>query len=503
MLLKRDVQRFTKRPYDVLVVGGGINGAAVAHMAALNGLKVALLEKGDFASGTSSKSTKLIHGGLRYLENLEFGLVRESLRERSVQLRSAPHLVHPLKFIIPVYDSDKRPLWMMKLGVKLYDLLSGKHLIERHRVLTVDEVCALVPGIARAGLAGGVMYSDAQMNDARLCLENVLSSVEAGAHAANYVKVVAFMKENGRTVGVRAHDELGGGDLEVRARKVVCAVGPWTNILMRKEHSRSRARIRPTKGVHGVFKGRIAEHAVLIPTRGDQRIFFVIPWMGNSLVGTTDTDFTGNPDRVEVGEEDIDYLIAEAKRVLPDAKLTRDQIITSFAGLRPLVSESGAPARVSRKHVIRESYSGLIYVMGGKYTTYRKIAEDVTLRLTKKPLVNTQEEFPVYGSGKVEEDAKALSQRYGMTADAIQALIEFYGLRYSDVLKLVEENPALKAPICSCSMVIRAQIVYAIRMEMARTEDDIVIRRLVLGYDECPTGECRKAIRAILSEEKL
>ena len=196
-------------------------------------------------------------------------------------------------------------------------------------------------------------------------------------------------------------------------------------------------------------------------------------------------------------------MIGEAKGVLPDAKLTRDQIITSFAGLRPLVSESGAPARVSRKHVIRESYSGLIYVMGGKYTTYRKIAEDTVRRLTKKPLVETREEFPVYGSGDVEGNIDVLNQKYDVPADVIRSLIGFYGSRYCDVLKLVEENPSLKAPICSCSTVIRAQIVYAIRTEMARTEDDIVIRRLVLGYDECPTGECRKAIRAIVSEEKL
>ncbi|MCK5179191.1 MAG: FAD-dependent oxidoreductase, partial [Candidatus Omnitrophica bacterium] len=281
------------------------------------------------------------------------------------------------------------------------------------------------------------------------------------------------------------------------------AVGPWTNILMRKEHRRSRSRVRPTKGVHIIYKGNISEHAVLIPTRSDGRIFFIIPWVGNSLIGTTDTDFLGDPDRVEVAQEDIDYLVAEAKRVLPDANLTRDNVITSFAGLRPLVSEPGAPARVSRKHVIRESYSGLTYVMGGKYTTYRKIAEDVLRRLTKKPLVDTQEKFPVYGSGNIEGNVDVLNQKYGVSPDVVRSLIGFYGSRYTDVLTLVEENPYLRTPICSCSLVIRAQIVYAVRTEMARTEDDIVIRRLVLGYDQCSTGECRKTIREILSKEGL
>ena len=498
--MKRDIQRFTQRQYDVLIIGGGINGAAIAHMAALNGLKAALLEKGDFASGASSKSTKLIHGGLRYLENLELGLVYESLRERSVQLKSAPHLVQPLRFIIPVYDSDKRPFWMMKLGVKLYDFLSQKYIIEKHRVLNAQEVEQLIPGIKREGLLGGVMYSDAQMNDARLCLENVLSAAEKGAHVANYAKVNSLIQENGRIVGAYARDELSQKDFEVRARKVVCAVGPWTNVLMKKEHSQSPSRVRPTKGVHIVCKGSISDHAVLVPTVSERRIFFIIPWMGNSLIGTTDTDFTGNPDCVEVKQKDIDYLIAETKRVLPDANLSQDNIITSFAGLRPLVSEPGAPASVSRKHVIRESYSGLIYVMGGKYTTYRKIAEDVLRKLTRKPLVNTRESFPVYGSGSVLEDINALGQRYGVGPETIQELINFYGRRFHDVLKLIDENAALKTPICACCAVSRAQISYAIETEMARKVEDVVMRRLVIGYNECPTGECRRTISSILSE---
>lgn len=501
--MNRDIQGFERGQYDCLIIGGGINGAAIAHMAALNGLKAALLEKGDFACGTSSKSTKLIHGGLRYLENLEFGLVRESLRERSVQLKSAPHLVHPLRFIIPVYSSDQRPFWLMKFGVKFYDFLSRGHVIERYRALNIEEACQLIPGIQRKGLLGGIMYSDAQMNDARLCLENILSAVEKGAHAANYVKVNAFIRENGKTVGVRAKDELSQKTIEVRARKIICAVGPWTNILMRKEHGGAPSRVRPTKGVHLIYRGRVSDHAVLIPTVKDQRIFFIIPFMENSLIGTTDTDFTGDPDRVDVGQEDIDYLINETRRILPRANLDQENIITSFAGLRPLVSESGAPARVSRKHVIKESFSGSIYVMGGKYTTYRKIAEDVVSRITKKPLMNTKEKFPVYGSGEVKEDIQVLGQRYDMEPTAVRALIGFYGVRFKDVLRYVEKDPSLKAPICSCSPVIHAQIVYAIEKEMARTVEDIVMRRLVIGYGECQTKECRRTIRTTLSKAGL
>src|SRR3989338_2584575 len=261
--MKRDLLQFTRQRYDVLVVGGGINGAAVAHLAALNGLKTALLEKGDFAGGTSSKSTKLIHGGLRYLENFEFGLVRESLRERHVQLNSAPHLVHPLRFVIHVYKTDPRPFWMMKLGVWLYDFLSGKYVLEKHRALTAEEVCRIIPGIRREGLIGGVAYSDAQMDDARLCLENVLSAVEKGAHAANYAEVRSLIQENGKSVGVKAYDHLTDKTFEVRAKKIVCAVGPWANIFLRKENSRSRPRLRTTKGIHIVYKGRLAQDAIL------------------------------------------------------------------------------------------------------------------------------------------------------------------------------------------------------------------------------------------------
>jgi glycerol-3-phosphate dehydrogenase len=459
-----------------------------------------LIEKGDFASGTSSKSTKLIHGGLRYLENFELGLVRESLQERHIQLKAAPHLVKPLRFIIPVYASDKRPLWMMRLGVWLYDVLSGKYMIERHRALTADEICQMIPGIEREGLRGGVIYSDAQMNDARLCLENILSAAEKGACVANYVNARTLLQENGRTVGVRAFDELGKAAFEIKAKRIVCAVGPWTNTFIQKEHSQSPSPVRPTKGIHIVVKGRISNHAVLIPSQEDNRVFFVIPWMNNSLIGTTDTDFSDLPDHVTVEEKDIDYLVREANRVLPYAELKQENIIASFAGLRPLVSEEGAPAKVSRKHLVRKSYSGIIYVTGGKYTTYRKIAEDAVRLLTKKPLIDTQERFSVYGGGVIDGKAGDLAQEYGLKEEVVQSLMDLYGSRFRDVLALVKEKPGLKAPICSCSTVICAQIVYAVETEMACTQEDIIMRRLLLGFDGCPNGRCREMVRKILSE---
>jgi glycerol-3-phosphate dehydrogenase len=496
----RDTSKFTQAPYDLLVVGGGINGAAVAHIAALNGLKTALLEKGDFAGGTSGKSTKLMHGGLRYLENLEFGLVREALQERSVQLKSSPHLVHPLKFIIPVYKTDKRPLWKVKLGVWLYDFLSREDKIEPHRPLTAAEVCRAVPGIRKEGLVGGVMYSDAQMNDARLCLENILSAAAKGADVANYVKVRSLIQENGRAVGAQAYDELGQKVFNVRAKKIVCAVGPWTNSFTQKEDVRPPFFVRTTKGIHIVYRGRVSNHAVLVPAQRDGRVFFIIPWLGHSLIGTTDTDFTDYPDNAAVKKEDVDYLIREAGRVLPDMDFRQENIITTFAGLRPLVSKPGAPSRVSRGHVVKESSSGLIYVMGGKYTMYRKIAEDVVRRVARKPLVDTRKLFPVYGSGTPAGEPAAVARQYNVELDLVRALMDFYGTRYGDVLKLTEEDAALKEPICACSPVIRAQVVYAVRTEMARTPEDIITRRLTLGYTGCADGRCRREIQQLLGQ---
>jgi len=236
--MKRNIDKLSQDYFDLLVIGGGINGAAITNLAALNGLSVALVDKGDFASGTSSKSTKLMHGGLRYLENLEFDLVGESLKERFIQLKNIPHLVKPLEFIIPVYKKDARPLWMMKFGVAFYDLLSGRYLIDKHRSLTKEEIFGMIPGIKNEGLVGGVSYFDAQMDDARICLENVLSADKKGACIANYVKVITFIKENGKAVGVKVEDILTKRTFEIRAKKIVCAVGPWTNVFINMERGK-------------------------------------------------------------------------------------------------------------------------------------------------------------------------------------------------------------------------------------------------------------------------
>jgi len=495
--MNRDILRFQRQTYDLLVIGGGINGAAIAHLAAKRGMKVALLEKGDFAGGTSSKSTKLIHGGLRYLENFEVDLVYESLKERKVQLDAAPHLVKPLAFTIPVYKGDKRPLWMMECGVFLYDLLAGPYKIKSHKLLSKDEVLRQEPGLKVEGLVGGVMYYDAQMDDARLCLENVLSASEYGADVANYVEVTDFIKEDGRAVGVKARDLLGNRDIEVRAKKIIVTGGPWTNELLRLDSPQAKKKVRTTKGIHIIYKDKLSNNALFIPSKSDKRIFFVIPWLGHSLIGTTDTDYIGDPDQIKVEQEDVDYLMRETKRVLSGIDISQEKILSTFAGLRPLVRKGGSASKVSRKHLFYEAPSGLIFVVGGKYTTYRKVAEDCLNKIFKKGAVLLSD-FKVYGSEAIQENAEAVAQTYGFEVRIVQNLMEIYGSRYKDVLKLIEKDPGLKEKVSDEPPVIKAQLVYSVETEMARTLEDITERRLSLVFYGPVSAGCLSAIQAVV-----
>jgi len=496
----RDIEKIASNEYELLVIGAGINGAAIANIAGRHGIKTVLLEKGDFSGGTSSKSTKLIHGGLRYLENLEFGLVKESLRERCIQLKAASHLVKPLQFIIPVYQGDKRPLWLMRLGVSLYDFLSGKYVIKKHRNLSADEVLQFEPQLKKEGLEGGVMYSDAQMDDARLCLENVLSAAENGADTANYAEVISFVKENGKVKGVEVKDQLTGAGFRVRAKKIICAAGPWTNILLKMDDPNAKERIRVTKGSHIVYSAQLSNNALLIPSGRDNRVFFIIPWMGCSLIGTTDTDYTGSPDKVEADDADIEYLLEGARRIFPAVGFNRENIVTTFAGLRPLLHRKGSPSRISRRHLIFETPSGITFVIGGKYTTYRKIAYDALNRLSR---INPQEEFYLSGQEGIVESAEDIVKKYGLDLDIASALLAKYGSRYKDVLKLADEDQGLKERLCPGLPLIKAQVVYAFRVEMAKTKEDVVSRRLSIAYLAHKKKECEAAVAKLMQDKSL
>ncbi len=503
--MHRDTSKLSQNEYDLLVIGGGINGAAIAYAATSRGLSVCLLEKGDFASGTSSKSTKLIHGGIRYLENGEFDLVQESLKERYIQLRSAPHLVRPISFIIPIYRGDKRSLWMMRLGTFIYDKLAGQYNIHKHNSLNKNEVLKLIPNLKKEGLLGGIQYFDAQMDDARLCLENILSAADKGAQAANYVQVNSFIKVNGKAVGVHAKDLMTGNEFSVEAKKIICAVGPWANQLVKLDNINASAKIRITKGIHIVYQGEISKSALLLPVQRDNRIFFIIPFMGNSLIGTTDTDYSDDLDNLRAEQNEIDYLFTEAKRILPEMHFAKEKIITTFAGLRPLVlQDKKLPSKVSRKAGFFMTDSGIMFVIGGKYTTYRKIAQDCVDVLTpiRQQSSQSQENYPLYGTGKIYHRMAELADLYHVSSETARAITEKYGSRYLDVLKLTVIEDGLREPLCSCTPFIKAQVVYAIETEGAQTPEDVIERRLGLHFIPCPTRKCQSVIKEMFDEYK-
>ncbi len=495
----RDIHRFSKNAYDVLVIGAGINGAAIAYMASLAGAKVALLEKDDFASGTSSKSSKLLHGGIRYLENFEFDLVEEALKERYIQYKNAPHLVKPLPFIIPVYKNGPRPFWMMKIGVWLYDLLSSRYSLGQHGQLTVQQILTSAPGISQEGLVGGVSYWDAQMDDTRICLENVLMADLNGAHVANHVEVIDFLKENTRCVGVTARDTLTNQVFEVRAKTVISTAGPWTDQMLRKDSTKNKTRLRPTKGVHVLYKEKLSDKAFVLQSQKDKRIFFALPFKDYTLIGTTDTDYEGKPDDVQVDKEDVSYLLKEASRIFPTLSFNKENIITTFAGIRPLVFDNGSTSKVSRKHTIAKTFSGLWYVAGGKYTTYRAIASEAVAKILPHLEKNLPQEddYPLYGSGPVNPDFKQAAILAGVDIQTVSYLHERYGSRYIDVLNLIHEDHSLRARIGHCSLAIRAQVAYSCKVEMAKTPEDVFTRRLELQYHSCPNDQCRKTVEEV------
>ena len=376
--MRRDIEGLKNSRFDLLVIGGGINGCAIARDAQLRGAKTALIEKDDFASGASGKTTKLIHGGIRYLEQFNFKLVYEALHERAILLKTAPLLVKPLEFLIPVYKDDPRPLLKIRAGIFLYDKLAGKYVIGHHHVFKKADFALLEPNLEQYNLRGSVTYFDAQVDDVRLCLENAISAYQAGCCVANKLEAEGLVKENGRLCGVYAHDKLNGEKFTIRASFVVNATGAWSNRLVKIDEPLAPEIVRPTKGIHLVYKRLPHTRAILLSTHQDKRIFFIIPWRNFSLIGTTDTDYSGLYDEVYATKEEVNYLLKETRRVFPGEDIDENGIVTTYAGLRPLVNSHVMPAsRLSREHLIRESSSGLISVAGGKYTTYRYLAEQV------------------------------------------------------------------------------------------------------------------------------
>ena len=363
--MQRSFAALESTVFDLLVIGGGITGAGIARDAAMRGLTVAIVDKGDWAGGTSSRSSRLIHGGIRYLEHGQIGLVRESVRERETLLRIAPHLVKPLEFTWPVYRGARLPKWKLRAGLTAYDILAGVGRLRRHDSLDVTEVLDHEPLLRRENLVGGASYYDASTDDSRITLANVQSAVSHGAVAVNYARASA-LTESALTVGVTVRDQLSDAELKVRARNVVSATGPW--------------QAQGTKGVHiAIARNRVGNRsAVTLISPVDGRVMFVIPAGDQAIVGTTDTFTSDPPDQVRANEADVDYLLASANAYFPDSKLTKDDVVSAWAGIRPLAVTTAKknPSSISREHHIERSAKG-ITVSGGKLTTYRSMAEEV------------------------------------------------------------------------------------------------------------------------------
>ncbi|MHB8482412.1 MAG: glycerol-3-phosphate dehydrogenase [Nitrospiria bacterium] len=509
------ISRLAGTPFDLIVIGGGSAGAGVARDAAMRGLKILLVEKNDFGSGTSSRTSKIVHGGIRYLEYGDIGLVFEALRERFVLQKIAPHLVHPLSFLIPVYQEGPRPLWMIRAGLFIYDALSLFKNKQRFRTISKEETLKRVPGLNPEGLLGAGVYFDSQMNDSRLVLENILDAKTHGAIVLNYVNVEKFRSDGARLTGVLLKDQLNDQTIEVKGKFFVNAGGAWVSGIARAAGEKEPVRIRMTQGTHIIVPQISRESAIVISPKDDKRIFFVIPWHGNSLIGTTDIDFRGDPQDVRPLQEEIQYLINETRNFFPQLGIKEKDIISVFSGVRPLVDVPGLhPSAVSRKVKIEESPKGMISIAGGKFTTYRNTAEKVIdkvgkwLGRTDLKICSTATE-PLYG-GKfsrgfenyLEQNVKRWAEAYDLEEATVVHLIHQYGNRVSRLIDLIEKSKPYRAKISPLFPDIKAEIIYSVEDEMAFTLSDFLRRRTLLALGGLTSEDILMEI-AVLMGAKL
>ncbi len=513
----RDLQAIQSRAYDLIVIGGGINGAATARDAALRGLSVLLLEKNDFAGGTTSWSSRLVHGGLRYLEYFEFHLVRESLREREVLLRSAPHLVKPIQMTIPIYGSGSRSYWEIQAGMVLYDILSYDKTLPNHRMLSAAKLRQLFRAIDSEDSKGAAQYYDGQAEYAeRLCLEILLDAQSAGADVLNYTTVTSLQRAGDRIATLTAHDQIAQQDFTVNLSDhgvVVNTSGPWVDRVLglgkrngTTDPVGSERKIGGTKGSHIIvdrFPGA-PDSALYVEAKSDGRPYFILPWCGQFLIGTTDLKYTGDLDRVKADDAEVDYLIAETNRVLPSARLTREHVRFTYCGIRPLPYSEGKKAgSITRAHILfdhtQEGVRNLVSLIGGKLTTHRQVGEEMTDWAFKKigksapPCPTLKRPLP----GCIWPDDNRIIEacdryRSRVSAISLDYLFSVYGARATELLALIDEAPDLAQPIIEGHPNIKAEVVFAIRHEMAHTLLDITRRRTILamnanyGFDALP-----------------
>jgi glycerol-3-phosphate dehydrogenase len=489
------VDRLGAETFDLLVVGGGITGAGIFRDAALRGLKVGLVEMDDFASGTSSRSSKLVHGGLRYLENYQFGLVHESTTERTKLERLAAHLVRPLPFLMPVWKDSKHGLEFMNLGLWLYDALSLFGVYRIHSRLGRKQVIKAAPMVRQEGLTGALLYYDAVTDDTRLTMENILGGIQAGGAALSRARAEGAEFRDGRVASVAVQDLVTGRTLAVRAKSVIAAAGPWTEAAQAALGVENGPRLRPTKGTHVIvpFDKAPFDTAVVMVTPQDGRAAFIIPWHGATVIGTTDTDYEGDPANVFASREDVDYLLAAARYHFPGMTATAGDVIGTWAGLRPLLrSEGVSESKVSREHFIHVDPRGIVTVAGGKLTTYRLMAKECLeavapfLDVALPKAITGHTPLPYRGDLSDEAAREAaiamLQTGRGLPEDIARHLVNTYGAKTDALLELAVASPALAERLDPRWPCIGVEIAWAAREEMALTLIDALCRRTLVFY---------------------
>ena len=490
------MEALRREEFDLLVVGGGITGCGIARDAALRGLRVALVEKDDFASGTSSRSSRLIHGGLRYLEHGYLHLVFEASSERRRLLRLAPHLVRPLEFLWPVYAGARVPQWKLAAGLTLYDALALFRNVGTHRRLSARQIAAREPDLKRDGLVGGARYFDAATDDARLTLANAIGAREAGAVVLNHARVVALLMDGTSARGAQVEDVLGGGRIDARARVVVNATGPWSDELRRlgdgTPHPADHAAVRGSKGVHvAVARDRVGNHGALtLLAPNDGRVMFVLPSGRLTIIGTTDSFTDAPPDEVRASERDLAYLLDAANAFFPAAHLTREDVVSAWAGIRPLIAGGAGqadPGNASREHAIAESGEGVVSITGGKLTTYRVMAAEVVdvaaARLGQQTTRRQPTRTAALPGGDLAYIDEAIAAAERATADAELAahLVRAYGSRWP-VAAAAIAAPGGGERIAGSAYTI-GEMRYVAQHELAYTLSDILLRRIHLGFE--------------------
>jgi glycerol-3-phosphate dehydrogenase len=508
-----NIERMKGGLLDVVVIGGGITGAGIARDAAMRGLSVGLLEREDFASGTSSKSARMVHGGLRYLEQYKFGLVLSACAERHTLYRLAPRLVRPLPFTFPVYRTSKKGLNTIRMGMWLYDLMALFRTIRRHKMMGAEQVSVQEPGLSRQGLVGAASYYDCLTDDARLTLATIRSAHRCGALVANHAEAYGLVKDKGKVAGVQVIDRIGGERFAVPARVTVNATGVWADQIRLMDDPGADRIIRVNRGSHVVLPRRkLQMHgAVAFSSADGQRAMYAVPWGETCIVGTTDVDHGEELDQVVATAEEVESMLASVNTAFPEARLAPDDIVSTFAGLRPLIAgEEESAYQASRDHHILESDAGLVSIAGGKLTTFRRMAQD----LVDAVAIKLEKEFAVKVGGcethdcplaeatfDLDQETTRLAGAYPfLDRDIVLHLALTYGPASPAVLAFAQDNVEMRSRLAPDLPYILAEIPYAIQYEMALALNDVLIRRMHVIHEAGDQGaDCASLVAATMA----